>query len=112
MATTSSTVVASSAALSSRQRPVKRGNRNASPESSLSRSHAAVWVGDSVSSAASTSTTRAGSNHTSAWRRVSTRAGGSARTSGASRAGSAASSASLNPVPHLQIVWNLSAAGS
>jgi tetratricopeptide (TPR) repeat protein len=110
--TTSPTVVASVADLSSRQRPVKRGKRRARPASSFSRSQAAVWVGDRVSSAASTSTTTAGSNQTSAVRRASTRGGRSARASGARRSGRAANSASLKPVPHLQTVWNRSLSGS
>ena len=54
-------------ALSSRQRPVNRGNRIASPAvRASSRPHPAVWFGERVSSALSTSTTSAGSNHTSA----------------------------------------------
>ena len=74
--------------------------------------HPAVWWGERVSSAASTSTTRVGSNHISAAQRESTLAGRSARASGARRAGRAASSASEKPVPHLQIVWNRSAAAA
>jgi hypothetical protein len=91
---------------------VNRGNRNASPASSRNRPQPAVWCGDMVSSAASTSTTTAGSNHTSACQRESTRAGRWARARWARRAGRAASSASEKPVPHLQMVWNRSPSGS
>ena len=48
------------AALSSRQRPVNRGNRIASPASSLSCPQPAVWLGERVSSALRTSSTSAG----------------------------------------------------
>ncbi len=59
-------VVASRGLLSSRKVPVKRGKRMASPDPSLTRPWAQVWMGDRVISAPSTSSTRAGSNHTSA----------------------------------------------
>jgi hypothetical protein len=99
--TASVTVVASSGVLSWRQRPVNRGTAAPAPAFSLSTPQPAVWWGDKVSSAASTSTTRVGSNQTSACQRESTRAGRSAGASGARRAGRAACSASEKPVPHL-----------
>jgi len=98
-------VVASCGSLSSRQRPVKRGNRIDSPASSLSWPQPAVWFGESVSSALSTSITMLGSNHTSAGTRESIRAGRCARLNGANLAGNVASSASENPVPHRPTVW-------
>ena len=97
-------MVASCGSLSSRQRPVNRGNRIDKPASPLSSPQPAVWLGDNVSSALSTSTTRLGSNQTSALTCESIRGGRGARISGASFAGSAASSASENPVPHLPTV--------
>ena len=93
-------VVASWGSLSSRHRPVKRGNRMASPDSAWSCPQPAVWLGDTVSSALSTSSTSPGSHHRSAGTRESTRAGRSRRISGANRSGNAARSASENPAPH------------
>ena len=78
------------------------------------RPQPAVWSGDRVSSAPSTSITMAGSNQTSAGCRACATPARYEfeRASGASRAGRAASSASLKPVPHRQIVGNVSVAGS
>ena len=98
--TSAPVVVASCGSLSSRRRPVNRGKRIASPCSGISSFQPAVWLGETVSSALSTSSTIAGSNHTSADTRASTRAGFSLRRYGASRPGSSSSCASEKPVPH------------
>ena len=112
MATASSTVVASLGGLVVAPAAGEAREPHRQAGVLLEQAPAGGVVGERVSSAASTSTTRVGSNHTSAAQRESTRAGRSARTSGARRAGRAASSASVKPVPHLQIVWNRSPAGS
>jgi hypothetical protein len=72
----------------------------------------AVALGESVSSALSTSSTTPGSNQTSAGCRASTSAGLWSSWYGASRAGSSASDASEKPVPHFPTVRNRSASGS
>ena len=105
-------VVASSGDLSSRQRPVNRGKRMASPLSGSIWPQAAVLFGDRVSSALRISSTSPGSHHTSGDCRASTRAGLSGRTSGASLVCSVTRSASVNPAPHLDTARNMSASAS
>ena len=96
-----------SGALSSLTRPVNLGNLMPRPAPSLRTSLAAVWMGLSVISAATTSRTTAGSNQTSGTISASTDDGFDSESEPSSRAGMASRNASSNPVPSLQTVSNL-----
>ena len=93
---------ASWGSLSSRQRPVNQ-KPHRQPSVILELPQPAVWFGDSVSSAPSTSRTRLGSNHTSAGTRVDP-GGRCVRDQRLQPRRQRGSSASENPVPHLPTV--------
>src|SRR5881396_3522465 len=112
ISTNSFAVVASSGPLSSRQRPVNRGNRIARPAPGRRTPHAQVWIGLTVISAPLTSRTVFGSNQTSGSSFESTRAGRRSRRSPLNRSGSAYSVSSSKPVPSLHVVRKTSATSS
>ena len=112
ISTISPTVVHCSGSLSSLTRPVNLGNLIPSPAPSLMTSHAAVCMGLRVISAATTSSTTDGSNHTSGTISASTSLGLASDSVPFSMSGIPSRKASSNPVPSLQTVWNLPESGS
>src|SRR5438046_393413 len=105
-------LVASSGFLSSRHRPVNRGNRIARPAPGRTLSHAAVWTGLTVISAPRTSNTASGSNHASASSLESTRGGRRSRCEPFNLSGRWRNVSSSKPVPSLHVVRKTSACSS